>query len=92
MHPRGTGFILNVLAVTKQLSFLTGKGAAPIGLKPVKTTADCSLNNGDAYMWTSVNESVLNHIWTQSGCETLERTRVNEANGFKAQKGSILMT
>lgn len=46
MHPRGTGFILNVFAVTKQLyvhylSFLTGKGAALIGLKPVKTTADC---------------------------------------------------
>lgn len=52
----------------------------------------CSLDNGDAYMWISVNESVLNHIWTQSGCETLERTRVNEGNGLEAQKGSILMT
>lgn len=70
----------------------TGGGLTPICQQPRKTRADCDqicdLANGDAYMWLSVNEIVLNCNWTLSP-ETLEMT---SANGFRPQTGSIQMT
>ncbi len=42
----------------------------------------CDLANRDAYMWQSVNESVLNQIWILSGYETLE---IPSVNGVKVQ-------